>query len=1240
MIALAPLGRRAALLAVVLAATSAAGCAGVGRAGRPGRQAQVALQALERGDVPAAEAATRQLPADADAPAHLAAALLARRSLDGPAEARELAAAVSRSPDDPVALVALRRLAELADLSPGLAAQADAAVAPLLASGRLRGVAAYRARVVRTAAAEAAGDHAAAARVRAENGAVTAWTVSGPYALYHALDFGRTVPPEEGLVPESVPAAAGLPPYATRTLPTPDGIVTLEGEPADADLLALATEVTLARGGRYLLNVGTQLSVRVRIDGAVALERKGFEGFPSTLAQRAVTLGPGVHRLVVVATRGTPQGALHVALSRADGAASDARFAPAPVGRAPSRAGAPELGPAALAGSSLAAALEPALGPVLARVLAVRDVLLADRETAKALVAAARAARPAATLVRIAAAEALADDPTLDDRVARGRAEAELREALRADPGNAEARLLLAAQLRAAERRDDADEVLAALGPAADRPAALAARARAAQDRGLSEQAESLAFEALRAGSCDGASLALELAARRDDIGHEDEAARAAARCRGGRERLAAHLRKRGDPAGERAALDPLVAARPWAIEPGLARADALVAAGEAGRAVEAVAALAAIWPRSARVQQKLGDVRELAGDAAGARVARTRALALDGGNLALRRALALEDGGEVLQDLAEDTGAAIRAYEAAPRQNGASATMVLDAAAVEFHPGGTATERTHEVIQVHDQHAVEQWGEVSVPSGASVIALRTLKPDGRALEPERGGGAKGTISLAGLEPGDYLDFEWIRAVQAPRGLAGLAASPFYFQTPGARLFRSVYAVRAPVGLGLAADGHGMPAPPLLREAGADVVRAERRDVPAYIAEPAAPSGNEVLPFLSVGIGGGLETLQRGLGDGLAGRTRPTAELRALADAIRIAAGPGASPAALVRAAYARVTRDVLGQGDGDLAEEASAVLSRGRGSRLLVLKAVLSALGVPARLAFVRPYGADPAPWRFPRMALWSTPLLRVKAGGEILWLDPSTRQNPFGAIPDTATGCEALIIPEPGDALELDRTPARAAAAEDRTLALRIVLGADGGATIVGSDRYTGAAAGALKSALESLDATERRQAMEGILGRMFRGVSVTRVEIAGEDDPDAPGEIRFEARAPELARAADGGRVLEAPIFPARLGARYVQVARRRTPLLIPEPDRATQRIEIVAPPGLVPRAGPPAKVETPFGRFAREERVEGATIVRTERLELARGRISPDRYLDFARFAREVDEVQDRPVVFAR
>ncbi len=717
----------------------------------------------------------------------------------------------------------------------------------------------------------------------------------------------------------------------------------------------------------------------------------------------------------------------------------------------------------------------------------------------------------------------------------------------------------------------------------------------------------------------------------------EDDRVRALAECRDGRARLADHLRRRGDAGGAIAALLPVVHARPWALEPVLALAAAHVAAGAPARAVEALEAARAIWPRSARIEKRLADARELSGDAAGARAARERALLLDGGDLTLRRALALEDGHEVLDAWAEDASSAIRAYQAARRSDDTSSALVLDAAAVELHPGGAVTDRTHQVIHVLDQRGVEQFGEVTLPPGAELLVLRTLKLDGRTVEPERVGGGKGSVSLSGLEPGDYIRLEYLRSSRGDG--AGASADPFFFRAEGSRLFRSTYVVVAPDGLEVDVDSRGMDRPVPSHEAGYAVIRASAADVPAHVPEPNQPQLSEILPFLHVGAGGGREDIHADLADAAAGKTRSTEELRALARRIRAAAGADASPAALARAAWDRVSRDVLGNG-GPFGDDASEILSRGRGSRLVVLKAVLAELGIRSRIALARPFGSDPSPRRFPSHGTWTHALLRIEVGGEPLWHDPGLRTAPLGTVPSPVLGVEALVLPEPGESLEVVRTPERAPVQERRELAIRIALAADGTATIEGEDRYHGAAGAAAKAGVERLDAAERRQVIEAMLARTFRGLSLRTAEMVGENDADAPLAIRWRGTVPGLARAAGGGLVLEAPILPARLGARFVQVATRATPLVVGFGEVVDAHVEIAAPDGFDAEPAAAAKADGPFGTYSRTERVDGRTLVRDERLVLDRARIAPDRYPEFGAFAATVDHLQERPAAFVR
>jgi hypothetical protein len=294
----------------------------------------------------------------------------------------------------------------------------------------------------------------------------------------------------------------------------------------------------------------------------------------------------------------------------------------------------------------------------------------------------------------------------------------------------------------------------------------------------------------------------------------------------------------------------------------------------------------------------------------------------------------------------------------------------------------------------------------------------------------------------------------------------------------------------------------------------------------------------------------------------------------------------------------------------------------------------------VRSRIAFARPYGADATDRRFPLHSTWTYPLLRIEAGGEPIWHDPSLRLAPLGTVPSSVLGAEALIIPFPGEPPETAHTPEHALVEDRRVESVRIVLSPDGSAELEGEDRYLGAAAASAKAAVERLDATERRQLVEATLGRSFRGLSLASAEIFGEGDPSAPLVLRWRGTVAGMARATNEGLVVDAPVLLARLGARWVQVATRTTPLLLPSPERSEVRVEFVAPGGYVPASSPPFASEGPYGEFARTERVKGRSLVREERLLVQRGRVPPERYADFATFATTVDRVQQAPTILRK
>jgi len=217
--------------------------------------------------------------------------------------------------------------------------------------------------------------------------------------------------------------------------------------------------------------------------------------------------------------------------------------------------------------------------------------------------------------------------------------------------------------------------------------------------------------------------------------------------------------------------------------------------------------------------------------------------------------------------------------------------------------------------------------------------------------------------------------------------------------------------------------------------------------------------------------------------------------------------------------------------------------------------------------------------------------------------------------------------------------RTPAEGEG-ERHVTRLDVVLGEDGAARVTGAEEYRGHEAAALRVSMERLDVQARRQATEQVLARSFRGAALLDLRVEGEGDLEGPLTVRWSARVERWARIEGGRAVVDAPLFPARLAARFLQRAARETPLLVPADERSELVLSVSLPAGWAALPATAADVRSAFGRYRRAERVEAGRLLREDALELLRDRVSPARYASFAGFATAVDAAQEAPIVFVR
>lgn len=1088
------------------------------------------------------------------------------------------------------------------------------------------------------------GDTAGQRAVLADMGVPTVATLVGPFSPWHRLAMAEATSVEKtGTLEGLAPGPFG--PLTPRELHFADGRFALSGEPATGDVYVLAVDVTVTENTTWVLRTVTSMDHVAVIDGTPVLSRLSWQRPRPTLTSQALELRPGTHRVVVRLARESQSGHLTMALHRLDGKPAHLSFAPAR-GAAPRWAGVDlvEGGGLYASAPALEAALRPEAAEVLARFVAARDGLGRDPDGASSLVTGKLAELDSPSVAMLKADLALANR-SVPSRVGRGRANRELEAALAKDSR------FVAAQLAAARLALDDSRPLDALeqvklARAMDtEPGAptYALQARVELALGLEAAAVATAERAVEsvAGVCEALLLQYDVARRRDAIAESDALLARTAHCGGYQHRAAEHFRARGRTEDAQKMYAALLDQDESQSQAAVSLAGLLAARRRYAEASQVLEKLRAVWPRDAHLLKALGDVEEQAGHHAEALAAREAALAIDGGDLGLRRQVArAKTGQELLEEEAVSTEDAIASYESAPGSEDATSAFVLDFAAIEAFTDGSMVERIHIIQKALDQQGVQDVAEVQIPEGAVVLKLRTLKPDGRRLEPETIEGKDG-ISLPGVQVGDLVEYEFLSA-HAPRGPGqpGFTASNFYFQIARQPNARSTYVVKAPKGSGLKVDAHNVKAPAPKLEGEREVFRHEERKVPPYIPEPVGPpSANEWLPFVAVGAGQeGNQGVLMAYADAYLERGAVTDEVQRFATA-----AAGASTGVdRVRAVY-KAVMDKLSGRDAGLTVSAAASVAQDRGSRTWLLYSALRALGVDARLAAVRTFAADPSPYLFPSEGLYGYVCVFVRlAGGEGLWLDPLVRYAPFGELPEAATGSrEAWLLPEPGRPAERLTTPAaRTAVTKDVRLTMR--LSEDGQLSGDGVETYSGFEAAQLAEALESLSVDQREQALQSALSRYFGGADLSDLKVDAQRRVGGPVTVSYHFVASRFARAEGKSQLVAGALtFPHLLGRRYLATPTRVTPLFIDGSETAHVTASLTLPEGwrLVDPLGVIER-DGPSGRYARTETQEKDVLHITEDFRLSQSRIAPSLYEAFAQFAGEVDLLQQREVVFEK
>jgi cellulose synthase operon protein C len=1044
------------------------------------------------------------------------------------------------------------------------------------------------------------GDRDAAQAIAKTMGCPTEYRVAGPFGPRDILDFERSFPPERG----SWERAYDLGPMRgvrdVRDVGTRGCEVHLGNGPYGAGGVTYAkTTVEVPSPGLYVLQVETPNSVMVWVDGTKVGEVDLRRELPAIERFYEVELDAGAHEILVkIATR-HPNPILFMGLrERARG----------------------DL--------ALPAAATPYSRYLLAERLVSRGHALGARELYR------RAEGELGGMSLSHYVTIVEGDPLRPDDIRRDKARELLKRLLEQDPDSWYA-IMENAALAAAEGRDR--EAIQMLREHDDRFPEVYGLVATLRDllieRGFYAEGDRLLEKLKVAGptSCAMIDEHLATALRRDR--HADVARLAAelVTCDSQNQAMYNLYVRREEFDAAEVELERLAALEPKDKQARYlgARIYLARARGNQARANALLEELRGRDPRASGIVREQFDFDFARGQTSNAYARLDRALAAEPDAMIdlrfLRSDLGKDDPfvGLQLDGLKE-----IEAYKAAAEAYTQGSVLVLDYMVTRVFEDGSGMHLIHQIRHINSDEAVNDHGEFSLPDGADLILLRTVKADGSLLEPDPIGG-KETISLPNLARGDFVESVYQYGTTAAAGMEGAVdGGRFIFENFEVPFHRSEAVYVYPSALKPVFEVRGDLPEPTVETRGGLVVRryrVDRRMPPEREAMSVHPL--EYFPSVHWGIGYTWDRMIDAVADMLADRDLADPAHALLAKEI---AGSGS-----VRDRALRIHRWVMQNvesGEG-IASQAAYMLESRSGSQARVVRYLLGLADIPSTLLFARAFGADQTKSEIASFDTYEQPVVRIGEGKNAIHLSSGGRNVPFGYLPVYLRGVEAIEVKRDGAVVTL---PTEGVGADAREVVVDASLEASGAASLIVTEVHKGASAASWRDDLEQIPSAELNRIFEqAYASRLFPGANLEKLEILDAEDVEQPLTIRYVIRVPVFGHREGNDWILPMP-FSMSLESSLARRPERKTTQIVGAVNgRYAMRVKV--PAGVKVATLPSVDAKGPGGARFTMKSSFAEDLLEVERVTaIPLMRVPPRQYGELVRFSRQVDEAEGRPL----
>lgn len=570
-----------------------------------------------------------------------------------------------------------------------------------------------------------------------------------------------------------------------------------------------------------------------------------------------------------------------------------------------------------------------------------------------------------------------------------------------------------------------------------------------------------------------------------------------------------------------------------------------------------------------------------------------------------------------------------------------ASSLLVFDQMVNRINPDSTQDQYIHQIYKVLNAAGVQQIGEVTtIPQGADLIRLRTLKANGRPVLPESIRNIT-DVTMPDLAPGDYIEIEFVQHTGDSQIIPNtLDDSQFFVFNSSKQPYNfSEYVVLTPPNYPLLVDQERFPTAPATQLL-ADGYTAHTwlvQKTRILVTEPLMPPEENLVPKVWISTPRTWSQISRYYADHDFAVQRTTLEMRQKAAELT---GGQATDVAKANAIFQWVAANVQ-PGPGSILSPARQFFTDRSGNRVAVFLGLLSAAKVPYQLVLARAV-TDDSSIKIPSIFQFQYPLVHVAGGADAShpasgWYDLMGRFAHRDYIAPAIRGGMAIVASASGGAGFM-HVPAFESPLDGLVITVSGSVADSGDATLHLQMAFRGPAGEQVRHELASLPDSSLPQIYQQLLLASYPNASATGGSIENRNAKDKPLIFSIAATVPNFINV-DGntpGAGWDIQHLTGAVGVqrRYAPLPFRKEPLLIHgnsfEQTNVTLALAARFGQANLPKA---ANLSNGFGRFDSSFAQNGGTIVFHRTLFLKANRIAPADYGSFRAFAEAVD-AQDR------